>query len=258
MRCPDLGQRERRHSLRPRQEGVRGTTRSPTAITIRPKAQDARRVIRLALELMVSSHRSWLGIPSTLAMIVNCGPEASPCQGTHPRDGTWVGKEAGRPRATEQAGRSHPPVHGRHARLPNVSPGGSVRASRVEVSEQIWAVDTLAEPGSSDVTEVRLLGTDLRSPEQGARATFEDTPLALGSFLLGGRMGGCPSRADGRGFPGASRHLRSLRAAVGPSLRGLTLAATSPNGSLSPGARRLALNVGRAPLVFILRRCANA
>jgi hypothetical protein len=61
-RPSDLARPGQRRSLWVRQEEDRGTTRSPTAMTTRPNAHDARRVIRLALELMVSSHRSWLRI----------------------------------------------------------------------------------------------------------------------------------------------------------------------------------------------------
>jgi hypothetical protein len=59
---------------------VRPPMRIPTAMTMRPKATEARTVIRLALELMGFLHRSWLGIPPTLAMIMNCEPGDTPCQ----------------------------------------------------------------------------------------------------------------------------------------------------------------------------------
>lgn len=57
------------------------------------------------------------------------------------------------------------------------------RASRVEVGDVLRANDTLADPDYSAGFEVSL-GAQERPPEQWARITFEDAPLALRWFVV--------------------------------------------------------------------------
>jgi Protein of unknown function (DUF2867) len=63
---------------------------------------------------------------------------------------------------------------------------GSVRARRIEVTDEIRAADTLAEPDYGAAWEVPLEGGPTRSAEQWARATLEDAPRALRGFIVAG------------------------------------------------------------------------
>jgi hypothetical protein len=66
---------------------------------------------------------------------------------------------------------------------------GLSRAHRVEVTEEVRAGNTLAEPDYSGAFEVLITRTDARSPEQWARATFEGAPRAVRwCVVLGWRM----------------------------------------------------------------------
>jgi hypothetical protein len=67
-----------------------------------------------------------------------------------------------------------------------MSPIGSVRARRIKVTEELRAVDTLAEPDYAAAWEVPLTGAHTRSAEQWARATLEDAPRALRGFIVAG------------------------------------------------------------------------
>jgi hypothetical protein len=76
----------------------------------------------------------------------------------------------------------------------------SAQARRIDVSEQIRALDTLAEPYYAAAWEVAIAEGDTRSAEQWARAAFEDSPWALRAFVvtgwtigLGLRLGPRPS-----------------------------------------------------------------
>jgi hypothetical protein len=60
---------------------------------------------------------------------------------------------------------------------------GSLRAHRVEVNEKS---EEIAEPDYASTFEVIVPDTDVRSPEQWVRATFEDAPRALRWFVLTG------------------------------------------------------------------------
>jgi hypothetical protein len=74
---------------------------------------------------------------------------------------------------------------------------GSIGARRVDVTEE---TDTLADHGYASAFEVITPGTDARSPEQWARAAFEDGPAPIRWFVLigwryvlGFRLGPRPS-----------------------------------------------------------------
>lgn len=75
-----------------------------------------------------------------------------------------------------------------------------MRARRIDPSEQLRALDTLGEPHYAAAWEVAIADGDTRSAEQWARATFEDAPRALRTFIvtgwtigLGLRLGPRPS-----------------------------------------------------------------
>jgi hypothetical protein len=63
---------------------------------------------------------------------------------------------------------------------------GAVRARRIEVTDEIRALDTLARPDYEAAWEVTLRGSAPRSAEQWARAIFEDAPRALRAFVVAG------------------------------------------------------------------------
>ncbi|MFB9831369.1 DUF2867 domain-containing protein [Actinoallomurus acaciae] len=77
---------------------------------------------------------------------------------------------------------------------------GPMRARQVAVEASTRAVDTLAEPDYASSFEISTPQADARSPEQWARALFEEAPRALRLFLvfgwrtaLGLRLGPRPS-----------------------------------------------------------------
>jgi hypothetical protein len=61
-----------------------------------------------------------------------------------------------------------------------------VRARRIEVTDELRAASTLAEPDYTAAWEVPLSGGHTRSAEQWARATLEDAPRALRAFVVAG------------------------------------------------------------------------
>ena len=63
---------------------------------------------------------------------------------------------------------------------------GAVRARRVEVTDGIRALHTLARPDYAAAREVMLRGNATRSAEQWARAIFEDAPAPCGAFVVAG------------------------------------------------------------------------
>jgi Protein of unknown function (DUF2867) len=82
-----------------------------------------------------------------------------------------------------------------------VSRPGAAHARRIAVSEQIRALDTLAEPHYAAAWEVASAEGDARSPEQWARATFEDAPRALRAFIVAGWRVGLGLRLGPRPSP---------------------------------------------------------
>ena len=56
--------------------------------------------------------------------------------------------------------------------------------ARTSVPGVVRAIDPLTNPDYTDAFEVDLSGAKPRSPEQWARATFEDAPVAMRWFLL--------------------------------------------------------------------------
>jgi hypothetical protein len=61
---------------------------------------------------------------------------------------------------------------------------------RRSVPGPVRAIDPLTDPDYTDSFEVDMSGAKPRSPEQWARATFEDAPVAMRWFLLlGWRVG---------------------------------------------------------------------
>jgi len=66
---------------------------------------------------------------------------------------------------------------------------GFVCAHRIEVAEEIRALDTLTTPDYASAYEV-IAAADTRSPEQWARAVFEDAPRALRAFIVAGWIAG--------------------------------------------------------------------
>jgi hypothetical protein len=77
----------------------------------------------------------------------------------------------------------------------------SEHARRIDASEQIGALDTLAEPNYTAAWEVAIAEGDARSAEQLARATFEDAPRALRAFLVAGWTVGLGLRLGPRTSP---------------------------------------------------------
>lgn len=72
----------------------------------------------------------------------------------------------------------------------------TIRVRRIEVTDDIKAVDTLAQPDYGSAFELSVPGATVRSPEQWARAIFEGAPRAIRWFLqvgwvlaLGVRLG---------------------------------------------------------------------
>jgi hypothetical protein len=63
---------------------------------------------------------------------------------------------------------------------------GSVRARRVEVPEEIRALDTLRSPDYAAAWVAGVSDSQARSAEWWARATFEDAPRALRAFIVAG------------------------------------------------------------------------
>ena len=82
-----------------------------------------------------------------------------------------------------------------------MSPVGSARARRVEPTAHTRAVDALADPNYAAAWEVTIAGGDARSAEQWARATFEDAPRALRSFVVAGWIAGLGLRLGPRPSP---------------------------------------------------------
>jgi hypothetical protein len=78
---------------------------------------------------------------------------------------------------------------------------GSARARRVEVSQEIRALDTLSEPHYASAWEVAIGEGDTRTAEQWARATFEDAPGALRAFIVAGWTVGLGLSLGPRGSP---------------------------------------------------------
>jgi hypothetical protein len=82
-----------------------------------------------------------------------------------------------------------------------------VSARRVDVADETRAVDTLPNPDYASAFEIARATTDTRTPEQWARATWEDCPRGLRLFLLTGwsvglglRLGPRPSPAHVLGW----------------------------------------------------------
>jgi Protein of unknown function (DUF2867) len=82
-----------------------------------------------------------------------------------------------------------------------MSPAESARARRVEPTERTPAVDALADPDYAAAWEVASTDADARSAEQWARATFEDAPGALRSFIVAGWIAGLGLRLGPRPSP---------------------------------------------------------
>jgi hypothetical protein len=77
----------------------------------------------------------------------------------------------------------------------------SARARRVDVSEQIRSVATLAKPHYAAAWEVAIADGDGRAAEQWARAVFEDAPRALRRLIVTGWTAGLGFRLGPRPSP---------------------------------------------------------
>jgi hypothetical protein len=99
------------------------------------------------------------------------------------------------------------------AHLPLVIRVSSAHARRIDVSEQIRAVDTLAEPHYAAAWEVAIADRDARSAEQWARATFEHAPRALRAFIVAGWTVGLGLRLGPRPSPDHVLGWKSVTAA---------------------------------------------
>jgi hypothetical protein len=78
---------------------------------------------------------------------------------------------------------------------------GATLARRVAVTEEIRAVETLAEPDYAAGWEVTLPPGDARTAEQWARATFEGAPPLLRTFVVAGWITGLGLRLAARSSP---------------------------------------------------------
>jgi len=76
-----------------------------------------------------------------------------------------------------------------------------VRARRIEVTDEIRAFDTLAQPDYAAAWEVMISSRDRRSAEEWARATFEGAPRALRAFVVAGWIAGLRLRLGPRPSP---------------------------------------------------------
>jgi len=97
-----------------------------------------------------------------------------------------------------------------------VSRVGAAHARRIEASEQIRALDTLAEPDYAAAWEVTIADGDARSAEQWARATFEDAPRALRAFIVTGWRVGLGLRLGPRPSPDHVLGWKIVTAAANP------------------------------------------
>jgi hypothetical protein len=61
---------------------------------------------------------------------------------------------------------------------------------RVEVTDEVRAIDTLAGPDYAAAWDVAVAGADALSAEQWARATFEGAPRVLRDLIVAGWIGG--------------------------------------------------------------------
>ena len=82
-----------------------------------------------------------------------------------------------------------------------VSPAGAVKALHVALPEEIRSLDTLADPDYTDACEITISNSDTRSPDQWARAIFEDAPRALRWFVVSGWIAGLGLRLGPRPSP---------------------------------------------------------
>lgn len=87
------------------------------------------------------------------------------------------------------------------AYVPFVSRVDAARARRIDASERLRAADTLAEPHYAAAWEVEIADRDTRSAEQWARATFEEAPRALRTFIVTGWRAGLGLRLAPRPSP---------------------------------------------------------
>jgi len=78
---------------------------------------------------------------------------------------------------------------------------GSRRARRVEVTDEIRALDTLVGPDYAAAWEVTVKDGDRRSAEQWARATFEGAPRPWRAFIVAGWTMGLGLRLGPRPSP---------------------------------------------------------
>jgi hypothetical protein len=66
------------------------------------------------------------------------------------------------------------------------APGRPGHARRIKLTEEVRALDTLADPDYWAAWEATVSSGDRRSAEQWARATFEGAPSALRAFIVAG------------------------------------------------------------------------
>ncbi len=114
----------------------------------------------------------------------------------------------------------------------------SARARSVEPNDHARAAGALANPDYAAAWEVLATNGDTRSPEQWARATFEQAPTALRSFVVAGwvaalglRLGPRPSPDHILGWPIVSAASDTLVMGVHSVLLGAAQIVVQVDGS---------------------------